>query len=203
MLGNHDYYGSSIKSVRSNIDALCQIESTLCYLSNHRDIIELSKSTALIGHDGWADLRYGDFKYSSVWMRDYSEIDDLKGLKKKGLRPVMEQMGYAAAQHIKEMMGMALLRYDKLIVLTHVPPFMEACWHEGQISDKEWLPHFTCKAVGDEIRQISLKHNQKKIVVFCGHTHSSGKARILPNLRVLTQGAEYGEVRQPIIATLS
>ena len=28
--------------------------------------------------------------------------------------------------------------------------------------------------------------------VLCGHTHSAGEARVLPNPRVLTGGAEYG-----------
>jgi hypothetical protein len=29
------------------------------------------------------------------------------------------------------------------------------------------------------------------MTVLCGHTHSAGEARVLPNLRVLTGGAEY------------
>ncbi|MCI0390151.1 MAG: hypothetical protein MOB07_15475 [Acidobacteria bacterium] len=28
--------------------------------------------------------------------------------------------------------------------------------------------------------------------VLCGHTHGAGEARILPNLNVITGGAEYG-----------
>jgi hypothetical protein len=31
------------------------------------------------------------------------------------------------------------------------------------------------------------------MTVLCGHTHSSGEAQILPNLRVLTGGAVYGK----------
>ena len=30
------------------------------------------------------------------------------------------------------------------------------------------------------------------MTVLCGHTHSAGEAQVLPNLRVLTGGAEYG-----------
>ncbi len=34
------------------------------------------------------------------------------------------------------------------------------------------------------------------MTVLCGYTHGGGEARILPNLRVLTGGAEYG---RPVI----
>jgi hypothetical protein len=32
----------------------------------------------------------------------------------------------------------------------------------------------------------------RELLVLCGPTHSPGAARILPNLRVRTSGAEYG-----------
>ena len=35
-------------------------------------------------------------------------------------------------------------------------------------------------------------HPECEMTVLCGHTHSPGEAQILPNLRVLTGGAEYG-----------
>jgi Icc protein len=35
-------------------------------------------------------------------------------------------------------------------------------------------------------------HPQSEMTVLCVHTHSSGEAQILPNLRVLTGRAEYG-----------
>lgn len=40
----------------------------------------------------------------------------------------------------------------------HVPPFREASWHQGRISDDDWLPHFTCKAVGDVLREAMVAH---------------------------------------------
>ena len=35
----------------------------------------------------------------------------------------------------------------------------------------------------------------RQMTVLCGHTHGSGEAKILPNLRVLTGGAVYGKPR--------
>ena len=43
----------------------------------------------------------------------------------------------------------ALERFEHVLVLTHVPPFREACWHEGRISGDDYLPYFACKATGD------------------------------------------------------
>jgi 3',5'-cyclic-AMP phosphodiesterase len=78
-------------------------------------------------------------------------------------------------------------------VATHVPPFREACWHEGKLSNADWLPHFSCKAVGEALRRAAKAHPDRKIRVLCGHTHGAGTAEILPNLKVFTGGAEYGE----------
>jgi Icc protein len=80
----------------------------------------------------------------------------------------------------------------RLIWVTDIPPFKEACWHEGHISDEDWLPHFTCKAVGDVLRDAMRARPDRQMRVLCGHTHGAGEARILPNLNVKTGGAEYG-----------
>src|SRR5712692_6319070 len=85
----------------------------------------------------------------------------------------------------------ALASCRHVIVLTHAPPFRDACWHEGQISNNDYLPHFACRAVGDRLIQIMREHPDRSMTVFCGHTHSAGFARILPNLSVHTGGAEY------------
>jgi hypothetical protein len=86
-------------------------------------------------------------------------------------------------------------------VLTHVPPFREACWYEGRISDDNWLPYFTCKAMGDVLTRVMRERPQKRMTVLCGHTHGAGEADILPNLHVRTGGAEYGrpEPQLPLI----
>ncbi len=36
-------------------------------------------------------------------------------------------------------------------------------------------------------------HPDREMTVLCGHTHGEGEAQILPNLKVLTGGAEYGK----------
>jgi 3',5'-cyclic-AMP phosphodiesterase len=79
-----------------------------------------------------------------------------------------------------------------VIQLLHVPPFREACWHEGAVSNDDWLPHMGCKAVGEVILACMRKHPDRRLTVLCGHTHSLGEIRPLRNVRVLTGGSTYG-----------
>jgi Icc-related predicted phosphoesterase len=97
-----------------------------------------------------------------------------------------------AAEHLKINLSKALEISQTVILLTHVPPFREACWHEGKISGPDHLPHFACKVVGDAILDIMKEHLDKKLIVLCGHTHSSGEVKILDNLIVYTGGTAYG-----------
>ena len=91
----------------------------------------------------------------------------------------------------------------QVIVLTNIPPYKESCWHQGEISDDDWLPHFSCKAVGDVLRECMLVAIDKQMVVLCGHTHSSGECQIMPNLQVKTGDAKYGSPKiQEIIPLL-
>lgn len=68
----------------------------------------------------------------------------------------------------------------------------DACWHEGRISDDDWLPYFTCAAVGDALRAAMTARPDARMTVYCGHTHGGGEAQVLPNLRVVTGAAAYG-----------
>ena len=58
----------------------------------------------------------------------------------------------------------------------HVPPFREACWHQGRISDDLWRPPFSCKAVGEALVEAMEAHPGREMTVLCGHTHGAGEA---------------------------
>ena len=130
--------------------------------------------------------------FRSVSVNDWRLIEEFNWLDDKKRLAKLNQLGDEAADHFQAVLPGALERFDHVLVVTHVPPFRESCWHEGRMSDKDWLPHFSCKAVGDVLSDPVARHPEKKMTVLCGHTHGSGEAQILPNLRVLTGGAEYG-----------
>jgi 3',5'-cyclic-AMP phosphodiesterase len=104
----------------------------------------------------------------------------------------LHALGDESADHFRAVLPEALSNFQHVVVLTHVPPFREACWHEGRISDDHWLPFFACKAVGDALRDAMAAAPSQQMTVLCGHTHGSGEAQMLPNLCVLTGKAVYG-----------
>lgn len=195
VLGNHDYYFGSIPEVREQIRALTAQDPRLCYLSA-AGVIQLTDAVALVGHDGWGDARYGDFLRTRVRLNDHRLIQELTALPRTALQARLNALGDEAAAHLRAVLPAALARCPTVLVATHVPPFVEACWHEGRTSDWDWQADFTCKAVGDALLEAAEAWPQRQIQVLCGHTHGEGEAQIRPNLRVSTGGAVY---RQPVV----
>jgi predicted MPP superfamily phosphohydrolase len=54
VLGNHDFYRGSIEKTRGEVAKLAEQCELLTYLTA-TGVVELSRQTALVGHDGWAD----------------------------------------------------------------------------------------------------------------------------------------------------
>jgi len=191
VLGNHDYYGSSIARVRTAVQKISR-EEHLHWLPE-RKIVQLTKSTCLIGHGAWADGRYGNYHHSPVLLNDYVQIEDFKGLDKEKRLLKLQELGDEAARFAEEMLVRAFQKYRNVIFVTHVPPFREACRHEGEMGNDDWLPHFSCKAVGDVLQKTMRSHRECHLTVLCGHTHDWSCSAILPNLIVITGKAEYGQ----------
>jgi 3',5'-cyclic AMP phosphodiesterase CpdA len=202
VLGNHDFYRSSITALRREASALTTRSPWLRWLPAV-DVVPLTSDTALVGHDGWADGRAGDFAGSPVMLNDHRLIEDVAFLPKATLAARLAALGDEAAAHLDRVLPLALGRFAHVVVLTHVPPFVESCWHEGSISGPHWLPHFTCVAVGAVLRRQMQLHRHRQMTVLCGHTHGDGVAEILPNLRVITGGAAYGQPRaqEPLVVS--
>lgn len=87
------------------------------------------------------------------------------------------------------------------MVLTHVPPFKEACLHEGEISGDDWLPYFSSKVMGDVLITIAQQYPEIEFLVLCGHTHSEANV-CYGNLTIEVGKAEYclPEIQKIIIA---
>jgi 3',5'-cyclic AMP phosphodiesterase CpdA len=202
VLGNHDFYGGSIAAVRAQVASLCQGSTWLRYLPVE-GVVPLGGGAGLVGHDGWADGRLGDYAGSRIVLNDFLVIDDLAGRSPQDRLARLHALGDEAAAYLRDVLPRALGRYRDVVVATHVPPFREACWHEGRPSDDQHLPHFTCAAVGDVLAQVAAARPDRRILVLCGHTHERGVARMRPNLVVRTGGAIYGQpgIAQVIDAT--
>ncbi len=131
VLGNHDFYFGSIHCVRQDVRALCARSDHLVYLTDE-GVVALSERVGLVGHDGWADARIGDYERSMIMMNDYRLIEELAGVTKEQRWPLLQALGDAAAAAVRQVLPPALEQYESVFFLTHVPPLREACWHNGK-----------------------------------------------------------------------
>jgi len=194
VLGNHDFYGGSIDDVRARARTL-----DIAHWLPAAGVIRLSDTIALVGHDGWGDARLGNIAYTPVELTDFRAIRELAGLRRKTRHALLRRLGDEAAASLRADVARALAWATHVVVATHVPPFRKSCWHEGEISDDDWLPYFTCAAAGEVMREAMQARPDARMTVYCGHTHGGGDAQILPNLRVITGAAEYGA---PVVRTI-
>lgn len=191
ILGNHDYYHSSFVKVHERILSITEDSDTLFWL-NDCGIIELTKSSCLIGHDGWYDARYGDYENTDFFLSDFLLIDDLVALEKQELYKKLNAMGDQSTNYFCMILPQALKTYQTVYLLTHVSPFEETTFYKNGISDDKSLPFFSNKALGDYLLEIMPQFKDKELVVLCGHTHTGGEKSVLPNLHVKVAPAVYG-----------
>ncbi len=194
ILGNHDYYRGTVNDVRETLTVLSKAHKQLFWLPA-TGIQLLPHDTILLGQDGWADGRLGDYQNSRISLNDSRMIADLfqeKILGKFQLLEKMQQLADVDALALKNDLAQAMEQHPKkIIVLTHVPPFKEACLHNGQISDDSWLPYFSTKVMGEVLMPFANDNPSIDFLVLCGHTHSEAHYQPLVNLTVKTGSAEY------------
>lgn len=193
VLGNHDAYGGSVAQLRNRVENYCRIDPQLNYLSEGY-AFEYSPSAFLIGEDGWADGRGGDFLNSGVRLTDYARVSELQLAEPSTLFEMLKKLGDEATARLKNTIERCLSLNAKFITIaTHVPPFTEACWYMGSNEINEWTPHFTCVSLGEMLRTFARTCPDVAFNVLCGHTHHFGVAAIEPNLKVWTGNATYGD----------
>ena len=194
VLGNHDYYKGQVNAVRDAMIDLTKTNNKLFWLPAS-EMQKLDNDTLLIGQDGWADGRLGDYKNSRIVLNDSRMIADLfqeKILGKYQLLDKMQQLADNDAMKLKIDLENAVSQNPKkIIILTHVPPFKEACLHSGKISGDDWLPYFSSKVMGDVLANIARQNSAIEFLVLCGHTHSVANFCMYDNLTVEVGKAEY------------
>jgi hypothetical protein len=118
---------------------------------------------------------------------------------------ILNALGEQSAEYIKVTAAEALSACQRLIIATHVPPFLEAALYQGKPSEPAFAPHFVNLAMGNAILELARQNPKKKITVLCGHTHHQARYSPLPNLMVKVAGAEYNQpaVAETIMVPLS
>jgi hypothetical protein len=191
VLGNHDFYNGSVREVRAEIISVTKSSRFVRWLPACEPVM-VEEGVALVGHDGWGDGRAPDFDRSEVWLNDYIKIKELADISRTELKARLHRLGVEAAAALEPQLRAALGVAAHVVVLTHVPPFVGACWYMGKPSDQHWAPHFTCVAMGEMLARVAAEYPTRTISVLCGHTHSPGWYKAAPNLEVWTGEARYG-----------
>ena len=192
VLGNHDFYFNTFEQVDFEIEELAKNSKNLNWLTNS-GIIHLNKKTALIGVEGWGDGRNGTLNISKGYTKDLVLIESYKNLNREEIARLMNLRGDYYAEILKPKLNEALKKYEKVIFVTHVPPFVEVCFDRAlRIYDEFRQPFYTCKAIGDLLLEVMSENPDSQMTVLCGHTHEKADIKILENLRVRVKESGYG-----------
>ncbi len=191
VLGNHDFYGSSFAATRQAVIHACREHPLLHYLTDLA-AIELERHAFLVGDDGWGDATIGDFDNSTIRLNDFPQIADFNDAPTAGWKDQLHALGAESAARLKQKLLALPAEAKQALILTHVPPFREACWYEGKTTDDNWAPFFVCGQLGTALKEVSALRPDCHYQVLCGHTHHAGIATIGPNLIVHTGAAVYG-----------
>lgn len=171
VLGNHDYYFTSMGKQHSKIKSICQKYTNLIWLTES-DVISLTPDTALIGIEGWYDAQLGNPDYLKFTL-DWILIKDFKTL------PTMEerinkfkQLSEQNSNILKDKLKKTLEQdYKTIFILTHMVPYAEATRNEGSFMGQFWLPYDVNFNLGYMIDSIMKDRNKENVEIFCGHAH--------------------------------
>ena len=210
VLGNHDYYRSSMAVVRTAVAALCR-GSRMLHFVQEEGVVALTERTALVGHECWGDAGWGDFESSPVLMNDWKVIWDLKqywsrlsdltvdlmpwklkknDLDQSALAQRLKALGEDAAEHFRRVLPDALARYERVVVLAHVPPFVKDYPRPWGPRPEDHLPVGACRAAGDALLEIAARFPDRQIRILAGHIHHRQEFRVANNITMSIGHAE-------------
>lgn len=193
VLGNHDYYHGGISKANNLAKILTKRSLTIKFLPDAPPI-SITDNVCIIGCNGQADCGYGNPNMVQFQINDFQCIEEFKELNwdLPAIWGRMRQIAKKEASRLEKKLKLINTESIKdLVVITHVPPFAEACWHKGEPSPLA-LPYFANKSVGDVLTEFADRNKKIQISVFCGHTHEQ-RVHSNKNITTYVLGAEYGD----------
>lgn len=202
VLGNHDYYFSSVADMQSRASALDIPD--VQWLPD-AGVVPLNDNTALVGQGGWGDAHRGDLE-DFVILTDYAAISDLalmidhedfwvRGFtEREKLVSKLQALGWEAADALSRHLTEAAKNFTQILILTHVTPFYQTCTYKDLPGNEKGFPGFLWDTMGSLLDDFAASHPDISISVFSGHTHQESQGQIAPNLRAWSAKAEYGEL---------
>ena len=203
VLGNHDFYGGNFLDVTDSVAAACSDRPNLNFLTRATEASFVAPGVSIIGHDGWYDGYIGNPFTGGILMSDWVKIEDYAreghvlqmgngvNLSIPGILSLSRKRAFAAAEHVEALAVDAASGSDTVIIVTHVPPFVEA--HAiGPKSSPPAIPWYTSRLMGDAILSVAQRYPKTRFEILCGHTHTECHARIAHNVACHVFPADYG-----------
>lgn len=189
-LGNHDYHGSSIEEVHAKVRALCTKYRNLVWITE-APVISLNEEVALIGSEGWYDVRVGNpnfIKYTFDWFL----TSDFKKLQSMDERiEAFRELAVESATQLTAKLEEAIEHHKTVYLLTHFPPWAEANRCNGWISDTFFEPYNTNYLLGQELEKIMEKNKKRSLIVLAGHTHNPVQIHVSRNIQCFVGKGSY------------
>lgn len=194
VLGNHDLWGARIGITYNVVRNLTT--KTLVWL-HEAGVVSLSPTTALVGMDGWYDLRAGDVYSSEFRMHDMTAVHDFQNLGKDSTLAMVMRMADQSSYRLIDKAEAAIEQGHRHILLaTHVPPFQEVCLYRNRPTGVHQLPYYCNLRLGELLQGMAEDHPDIQFTMLCGHTHGAmDYQHPVGNLRVLAGGVTPTEPR--------
>lgn len=192
VLGNHDLWGTSFAEANRVLRPHGLVDGHAVFM-DLVDRVQLEDDLCVVGDTGWYDGRNGLQGAPRFIMNDWFYISEYRSNKTMSERAFSAVIADARAAILEKKLRAAVAAgNNRVIVLTHVPPWVEACRHMGQPSDTYALPWFSSQALADVIDQVAKEFFHVKFEVLCGHTHDRYEYKRDDNLFCYVTGAAYG-----------
>lgn len=188
ILGNHDYYFSSFDSIHNKIK---HIDPDIIWL-RESGVVELNKTTALIGVEGWYDGFYGDPSTITLSTSiDRLWISEMRNLNKNEILKFVRKKANEDAKIIINNLQNALdAGYETIYLLTHFPPWAEATRDLGKCLENFWLPYNVNSTLGFALEKI-MKDKSATLHVLAGHVHEDKFIQVSSNIFCKVNKAKF------------
>ena len=172
----------SIADFQQPIKRLCSRSQYLHYLGADDEPLPISKSLALVGHDGWADSRYG---LDDPSVHDDTDGDTLGSTSRPDqflARSKLDGLADEAVDRLIRVLCKAVKHFPRVVLLTAVPPWLELCSFGERLRQYPYAPIYSSATAGFAIEQVMKQAPHCKLVVLSGRQGAFAKCRPLPNI---------------------
>lgn len=195
VLGNHDYYGSSIalvteKLVRSHYSGEFSDPNGSQLTPAWVKEFSIKGNNLIFGINNVADGKCGDLRKSNIYLNDYSYIEEYNV---QNYKEVIPNLGKISADQLDlRLSDYDLSSFENVIILMHVPPFSGASLSpNGYPSNSYWAPHFVNFTCGEVLDKYAKNNPNTNFIILSGHTHTQSTYKHSDNLVVYTGKGEY------------